>query len=333
IAASRFAVHQAQDALIEVCRERRVELALFHGRGDAASRGGSRVESLVRSAPPGAVRRLLRVTEQGEGVNNNYGLAQIAMRTFEQAFHQLAIATAAADAGIRRPEEGRYLECMGTVARASRARYRGLVLESAGFFDYFRAVTPIDVIERMQIGSRPAYRDGRMSLESLHAVPWVFAWTQSRHLLPGWFGIGTGLGEAAREHGAERLATMWSNWEFFSLLIDDVELELAKVDLGIAALYDELAPAGVRGFAEEIAREHALACRWVTWLKGEVDLLDSQARMQRSVMLRSPYLDPIHLMQVDLLRRWRQGGREDDGLFRALLGSITGVAQGLQSSG
>lgn len=333
ITASRFAVYQSQAQLVTACQEVRASLALFHGRGDAASRGGGRVVTLVRSAPPLAVHGELRVTEQGEAINNSFGLAPIAMRTFEQAFHHLALATSAAEQLSRRPDDPAFLECMATAARASRARYRGLTHESPGFFEYFRAVTPVDVIERMQIGSRPAYREGRMALEALRAVPWVFAWTQSRHLLPGWFGLGTGLAAVAREHGADRLTRMWSDWSFCTTLIDDVELELAKVDLATAALYEALAPDGVAGFADEIRREYALARHWVTWLKGEVDLLDSDPRMQRSVLLRSPYLDPMHLMQVDLLRRWRAGGREDEGLFQALLASISGIAQGLQTTG
>jgi phosphoenolpyruvate carboxylase len=221
---------------------------------------------------------------------------------------------------------------MRRIADASRAHYRALVYLDADFQRYFRDVTPIDVIERMQIGGRVAHRDGS-GIEALRAVPWVYAWTQSRHSLPGWFGVGTGLDAAARELGADRLAKTWTNWPFFENLLNDVEMELVRADLEIAAQYDGLATAPSRGFIEAIAREHALAKRWITWIKGEVDLLDSRPQMQRSVLLRAPYLDPMHAMQVDLLRRWRASGRADRELFDALLTSVTGIALGLQATG
>jgi len=225
-----------------------------------------------------------------------------------------------------------HLPLMRRVAEASRARYRALVYDDPEFLRYFRDVTPIDVIERMQIGGRVAHREGS-GIEALRAVPWVYAWTQSRHSLPGWFGVGTGLDTAARELGADRLAKAWSGWPFFGNLLDDVEMELVRADLGMAAHYDALATSPAVGIIEAIQREHALAKRWITWIKGEVDLLDSRPQMQRSVLLRAPYLDPMHLMQIDLLRRWRTGGRADREIFDALLASVTGIALGLQATG
>jgi phosphoenolpyruvate carboxylase len=156
---------------------------------------------------------------------------------------------------------------------------------------------------------------------------------QSRHALPGWYGIGSGLDAAAREHGAQLLAKAWTDWTFFSNLLDDVELDLVRADLDIAAHYDALATTDVSEIAAEIRREHALAKRWITWIKGEVDLLDSRPPLQRSVVLRAPYVDPIHLMQVDLLRRWRAGGSSDAKLLDALLACVSGIALGLQATG
>jgi phosphoenolpyruvate carboxylase len=330
IAASRFDVYEAQAALIRAADGVGVELGIVHGRGGTASRGGGPIEVLVQSSPPGAIHGVLRATEQGEVVNNNYGLHSIAVRTFEQAVNAVALASAGQQ-DAQTPAQ--HLEVMAAVARASRARYRSLVYESPGFLEYFNHVTPIDVIERMQVGSRPVYRRGRPGLDAMRPTPWVFAWTQSRHSLPGWFGVGTGLEEAARELGAGRLAQAWSNWPFFAHFLDDVEMQLVRADLGIAGFYDELAPHDCPGFLDEIAREHATTSHWITWIKGEVDLLDDEPRMQRSILLRSPYLDPIHYMQVDLLRRWRAGGRSDTTLFQALLASISGIAQGLQATG
>ena len=331
IAASRFAVYEAQAALVAAAAETRLGLDIVHARGGTASRGGGPIEVLVQSSPPGAVRSRLTATEQGEVVNNNYGLRPIAMRTFEQALNAVLLSSAGNKAAPVALQA--HVETMARVAGASRERYQSLVHGQAGFEEYFRNVTPIDVIERMQVGSRPVFRRGRTGLAALRPTPWVFAWTQSRHTLPGWYGIGTGLETAARTLGAERLAQAWSNWPFFALLLDDVEMQLVRADLGIASLYDELAPAGLLPLAEEIRREHALATRWVTWVKGGIDLLDDDPRMQRSIVLRSPYLDPMHYMQVDLLRRWRATDRSDTALFQALLASISGIAQGLQATG
>jgi len=330
IAASRFDVHESQAALIRAAADVGVELGLVHGRGGTASRGGGPIEVLVQSSPPGAVRGVLRATEQGEVVNNNYGLHSIAIRTFEQAVNAVTLESACR---LEAHSPHRHLDVMALLARASRARYRALVYERPEFLDYFSHVTPIDVIERMQVGSRPVYRGGKPGLDNMRPTPWVFAWTQSRHSLPGWFGVGTGMEEVARELGADRLAQAWSNWPFFAHFLDDVEMQLVRADLGIAGLYEELVPDGAPSFLDDIAREHAATARWITWVKGEVDLLDDEPRMQRSILLRSPYLDPMHYMQVDLLRRWRAGGRSDTGLFQALLASISGIAQGLQATG
>ncbi len=201
------------------------------------------------------------------------------------------------------------------------------------FFAFFRAATPIDVIERMHIGSRPAARAGGSGVHALRAIPWVFAWTQSRHMLPGWFGFGSGLHAALREHGAEVVAQMAAQWPFFAHLLDDVESMLGRTDLDIASHYDALAGAELRSQADPIRREYDLTVTQVLRLRGSTELLAGDATLQRSIMLRNPYVDPMHLMQVDLLRRWRGSGREDAALFGALRATIGGIAQGLQATG
>jgi phosphoenolpyruvate carboxylase len=321
IAASRHAVYCAELELMKAAAEGGVELTLFHGRGGTISRGGGPLDHLVESTPPGATHGQLRATEQGEGISNSYGLRRIALRTFEKAVFAVMLDRVGATSGAGPAE--RHMAVIQRIAAASRERYRGLIYREPGFDRYFRDVTPIDVIERMQIGGRVAHRDGT-GIEALRAVPWVFAWSQSRHSLPGWFGAGTGLEAAAKELGAEALAKAWSNWPFFENLLDDIEMELVRADLATGA---------ATGFVDAIRREHALAKRWITWIKGEVDLLDSRPPMQRSVLLRAPYLDPMHLMQIDLLRRWRAGERADRELLDALLASVTGIALGLQATG
>ena len=331
IAASRWATHRAQAELVRTVGDSDVRLTVFHGRGGSVSRGGGRIDALVRSAPPGAVSGRLLVTEQGEVINQNYGLRPVAMRSLERAFNAMGLTLAGARAQV--PEDSRYLEAMTTLAAASRAAYERLVSGDPAFFEYFRQATPVDAIERMQVGSRAPSRTERSDFDSLRAVPWVFAWTQSRHILPGWFGVGTGLKTIIDQQGHEILEQMRRNWFFFSAFLDDVEAMLARTDLGIAAFYNELAEPRLQHYFREIRAEFELACQLILQLKGSTQLLDGDRTLQRSILLRNPYVDPMHLMQVDLLKRWRRTERRDNELFQALLASISGISQGLHSTG
>jgi phosphoenolpyruvate carboxylase len=331
IAASRWALQVAQIRLLEAAELAGLRVLIFHGRGGTPARGGGRTENLVEAVPAGAIRGVLRLTEQGEVVNQSYGLRPIAMRTLERTFASVALATAHSRA--RPPVPAIYSEAMQTIAARSLAAYRELVFGSAEFFEYFRAATPLDVIERMHIGSRPAARENGEGVQALRAIPWVFAWTQTRHMLPGWFGFGSGLEAASERYGAEVVEKMVAHWPFFGHLLDDVEAMLARTDLDIASHYDRLAGEALRARAEPIGAEYRLTVAHVLRLRGSARLLDSDPTLQRSIKLRNPYIDPMHLMQVDLLQRWRKTGREDRALFAALRATINGIAQGLQATG
>ena len=331
IAASRWALQLAQVQLVDAARTTGINLQIFHGRGGTPARGGGRTEHLVESLPSGAMRGVLRLTEQGEVVNQSYSLRPIAMRTLERTFASVALATA--HAARMPPIAEDQVAAMRTIAAHSLKVYRDLVFGSPEFFEYFRAATPLDVIERMHIASRPATRAGDAGVQALRAIPWVFAWTQSRHMLPGWFGFGSGLQAALQQHGEEVIARMTRDWPFFGHLLDDVEAMLGRTDLEIAAHYDALAGEKLRVLAQPIATEYALTVRQVLQLRGSARLLDSDPTLQRSIKLRNPYVDPMHLMQVDLLRRWRATQRQDQALFGALRATISGIAQGLQATG
>jgi phosphoenolpyruvate carboxylase len=283
--------------------------------------------------PPTTVNGLLRLTEQGEVVAQNYGLGPIAMRTLERAFSALSLATQAGRTMQAHEPPQQSLDVGASVAAASRVRYRQVVWGEPTFFDYFRLVTPIDVIERMQIAARPATRGDAAGIDAMRAVPWVFAWTQTRALLPGWFGAGSGLTAAIEQHGLEVVRRAVAEWPFFRIMVDDVETMLARADLEIAAAYNALAPTPLHRHFAELRAEYALACRAVLQVKDQAELLDGDRTSQRGIQLRNPYVDPMNLMQVDLLRRWRESGRADRDLFEALQASISGIAQGLQSTG
>jgi phosphoenolpyruvate carboxylase len=335
IGSARWALHGAQAALVHTAARAGVDLTFFHGRGGTVSRGGGRIASTILSAPPGTVRGRFRVTEQGEAINAKYGLRGIAMRTLEQTTSAVMLASALPPTADSR--ETRWISIMDAIARDSRAVYRALVYDDPEFVQYFRLATPIDVIQRMEIGSRPAARPSDSAagneIERLRAIPWVFAWTQSRHLLPGWYGMGTALDRAIEQYGTATIAEMARDWPFLRALIDDVEMVLATAHVPIAARYAALAgELGERYFAA-IRAEFDRAVANVLRLKQQQELLDGDPVLKRSIQLRNPYVAPMSLLQIDLLARWRVAGRPDDDRFRALLASVRGIAQGLQSTG
>jgi phosphoenolpyruvate carboxylase len=331
--ASRFAIYQAQRQLAQALAAAGERHVVFHARGSSLARGGGRIDALVRSAPAGAVNGVLRLREQGETIKQGYGLRPIAMRTLERAFNALTLTSSAAQLGMLPPDSPEHVACAATIADASVEAYRMLVYGERDFGDYFRNVTPIDVIERMQIGSRSVHRAEIEGIKGLLPVPWVFAWTQTRHMLPGWYGAGAGLRAALEMHGLQAIRDAYANWFFLRNLLDDVETMLARTDLDIAQAYNVLAPESARRFFTAIRVEYEVACEHVLAVKNSQRLLDGEPTLQRSIQLRNPYVDPMNLMQVDLLRRWRESQRQDRDLFEALLASIGGIAQGLQSTG
>ncbi|MEM1203651.1 MAG: phosphoenolpyruvate carboxylase [Acidobacteriota bacterium] len=331
LAAARWALQRSQAALAEVFERHGVGLTIFHGRGGTISRGGGKTHRAVQAAPRGSVDGHLRVTEQGEVINAKYGLRGIALRTLEVTAGAVCLATAAPPPAD--PRDAAWHRAMADIADHSRSTYRALVYEHPDFLAYFRNATPIDVIERMMIGSRPASRRSRQGLGNLRAIPWVFSWTQSRHILPGWYGLGSGLAHALAEHGRETLETMAREWRFLRTLLEDVEMVLAKADLDIAAHYADLAGDAGDTLFPIIQAEFEQTRDLVLGLQGRQELLEGDPALRRSIRLRNPYVDPMSLMQIDLLRRWRDGGRQDEDLLQALLASVHGIAQGLQNTG
>ncbi|GAP65092.1 phosphoenolpyruvate carboxylase [Mizugakiibacter sediminis] len=331
IVASRWALQRAQVELLEVARAAGVRLAFFHGRGGSISRGGGKTSRAVLASPRGSVGGRLRVTEQGEVIHRKYGIRALALRTLEQTVGAVLLASLRPRAADAR--EGGWREAMRVAAGAGREAYRAL-LEDDGFVAYFRAATPIDVIERMTLGSRPPRRgaaDG--GIDSLRAIPWVFAWTQNRAGLTGWYGVGRALERAAAAVGEARLQEMARAWPFFRTLLDDVEMMLAKSDLAIAERFSQLAGDLHARFFPRIAEEFARTVDWIARLKGTRTLLAEDPRLALSIRLRNPYVDPMSLIQADLLARWRATQRRDEALFAALVATVNGIAQGLQNTG
>jgi len=332
LASARWSLQQAQSDLVTTLDKAKVELILFHGRGGTISRGAGRTHAAVLGSPAGVVRGRLRATEQGELVNAKFGVRGIALRTLEQTIGSVAIATALPRKTIAK-EDAEWHDIMECIAKVSRDRYQSLLHDQPGFYDYFRSATPVDVIERMQRGIRPDLATDSGSVDYLRSTPWDHAWIQSRHILPGWFGFGSGLTAAIMQFSLPTVQEMAESWYFFKALLYDVEMVLAKTDLNIAARYSVLSGDLHEQFFPSIRAEFALAVEQMLALKNQQVLLERQSTLRRSIRLRNPYVDPMSLLQVDLLRRWRKGGREDEELFSALTASISGIARGLQDSG
>lgn len=330
VAASRWALQQAQSDLAALAREAGITLNFFHGRGGTVSRGGGKVHRAVLAAPPGTINGVLRVTEQGEIINAKYGLRGIALRTFEQMAGAMLIADLAPPRSHE--DESEWSDAMETVAGESRRHFRALVYDTPEFYDFFRTVTPVDVIERMKIGSRPAARRKGQGIGDLRAIPWVFAWTQNRCILPAWYGLGTGLRALIDNSDLDRVRHMARAWPFFANLLDDVAMALAKADLDISRRYFALADDSA-GIAERIADEFALTRETILAIKEYDTLLDDDPGLQRAIHLRNPYVDPMSLLQVELLRDWRASGSNDDECLNALFATVNGIAQGLQNTG
>ena len=332
ILAARWALQRAQVELLSVARMHGVALTFFHGRGGSISRGGGKVTRGVMAAPRGAVDGRLRVTEQGEVIHQKYGIRALALRSLEQGVGAVLLATLRPRAP--EPRESRWREAMHALADDGASAYRELVAGTPGFVDYFRLATPIDVIERMTLGSRPARRGvGAGGVESLRAIPWVFAWTQCRAGLTGWYGVGSALERAAARGDEALLGEMARDWAFFRTLVEDLEMLLAKCDLGIAERFSQLAGPLHDAFFPRIVAEFERTVAWLLRLRGRERLLDDDARLAQSIRLRNPYTDPISLIQVDLLQRWRAAGSADDAMFATLVSSVHGVAQALQNTG
>jgi phosphoenolpyruvate carboxylase len=336
IIASRWALQQTQVALAALARDSGIRIDFFHGRGGSISRGGGKTERAVVAAPRGSVDGTLRLTEQGEVIHRKYGIRAIALRNLEQTTG--AVLRASLRPRPPEPREGRWRDIAARLAADSRAHYRALVHEHPDFPAYFRAATPIDVIERLRIGSRPSKRGGSGDVDQLRAIPWVFSWAQNRSGMTAWYGVGTALQHAIDAHGREVLAEMARDWPFFGTLVDDVEMVLAKSDPAIFERYSQLAAGLPEGDLHArlhpgIAAEFERTRDAILAIKDETGLLAHDPRLRQSIRLRNPYVDPISLLQVDLLARWRAGNREDDAQLQVLMATVNGIAAGIQNTG
>ena len=331
--ASNWALYKAAEALRDVCRPRGVRLRLFHGRGGTIGRGGGPSYEAVLAQPPGTVDGALRLTEQGEVIASKYADPESGRRNLEA----LAAATLEASFTGQKNESGhaRHVQIMETLAQTAFEAYRKLV-RAPGFIDYWRASTPIAELSQLNIGSRPASRKSTQNIEDIRAIPWVFSWSQSRLMLPGWYGFGAAVEDwiATQRGKVEELRAMYRAWPFFRSVLSNLDMVLAKTDLAIASRYASLVPdATLRANVfSAIDAEWHLTRRWLAAITEQAELLADNPTLARSIRNRFPYLDPLNHLQVELLRRHRADGG-DERLLRAIHLTINGVAAGLRNSG
>ncbi len=331
--AAGWELYKAQEAIVAAARVHGVPVTLFHGRGGSVGRGGGPTYLAIQSQPPGSVDGTIRVTEQGEMVQAKFGLPGIALRTLE------VYTTATLDATLARPKpvSAEWRRTMDRIAHASRRAFRKVVYEDPRFLPYFAVATPEAELDQLHIGSRPARRSAGGALTTLRAIPWQFAWTQTRLLLPSWLGAEELVGGALPATDVDLCREMYRTWPFFRSTLDLTAMALAKADPGIAAYYDrELVPADLQPLGDELRIRLARAGDAVRAITGQEDLLADNAVLRRSIDVRNPYVDPINLIQVELLRRLRASDAPPDveaALRRALMVTINGVAAGMRNTG
>ncbi len=338
--AANWELYEAQERIAAAARQHGLLLTLFHGRGGSIARGGGPTNRAILAQPPGSVDGRLRLTEQGEVIDDRYGHPAIARRHVEQVLHAVMLASVPGLQRLQVTPPAAWRDAMQALAATGLASYRALVHETPGFLAYWQAATPSDEIVRLRLGSRPAHRSGAQSFEELRAIPWVFGWMQNRHVLPGWYGFGAALAAYMRDadHVA-RLQLMYRHWPFFRGIVDNAQAAMGQADLAIARLYAALVPDVTlrRHVFSRVAAEFQRTTDSILRVTGQRTVLENDRVLQSAIERRNPFVDPLNILQVELLTRLRAHDNPTDAtaeaLRRAIFVTISGIAAGLRNTG
>ncbi|MBP7998747.1 MAG: phosphoenolpyruvate carboxylase [Chloroflexi bacterium] len=338
--AANWELYLAQEALAACGREHHIRLTLFHGRGGTIARGGGPANRAILAQPPGSVRGRIRITEQGEVIGERYGHPAIARRHLEQVVHAVLMASAPTRSEYLVEVTPAWRATMTELASIAHQAYRQFIYDTPDLLTYWQQATPIAEISQLRIGSRPSRRNTKASFASLRAIPWGFSWMQSRHVLPGWYGVGAALSFYGQTPARlQQLQTMYQEWPFFRTVLDNAQVSLAKADMGIARLYanlvdDEAVRERVFG---EVTRAFQETSQWLLRVTDQRELLENDPVLRHSVRQRNPYIDPMNYIQVNLLRRLRAlpdpEAAEAHNLRQAIFLTINGIAAGLRNTG
>jgi phosphoenolpyruvate carboxylase len=332
--AASWAQYEAQDALIKTCEKAGIALTLFHGRGGSIGRGGAPAHAALLSQPPGSLKGGLRVTEQGEMIRFKYGLPEVTISS-------LSLYTGAIlEANLLPPPEPKKAWCriMDQLSADSCEMYRGYVRENKDFVPYFRSATPEQELGKLPLGSRPAKRRASGGVESLRAIPWIFAWTQNRLMLPAWLGAGAALQKAMEAGNQDELETMCRDWPFFSTRVGMLEMVFSKADLWLAEYYDQrLVEPSLWPLGKQLRDQLDSDIKAILTIANDAHLMADQPWIAESIALRNVYTDPLNVLQAELLHRSRQqeakGEPVDPHVEQALMVTIAGVAAGMRNTG
>jgi phosphoenolpyruvate carboxylase len=338
ILASNYELYRAQIKLNELSSKKKIKLILFHGRGGSISRGGGPVNRSILAQPPGTIQGKIKITEQGEMISYKYLMHDNARKSLEIITSAVLLKTAHSFKGLDGNEFQNYMKKFEMLSQLSFEHYKELVNHKY-FINYFRTVTPIDIIEKIEIGSRPPARKDKIDISSLRAIPWVFSWTQNRQTISGWYGFGFAVERALRKRilTIEELHIMYKNWEFFNALVQNLEMVLTKTDMLIGREYLSLNESKrAKEIFEMIQNEYSRSVKYLLRITGEKHLLDHNEQLKKTLELRNPYLDPINFIQVRLIKQYRnknisEARREE--LLNVLRSSVNGIAAGIRNTG
>lgn len=339
ILTSNWELYKAQETIKEICEKHHVKFRIFHGRGGSIGRGGGSSGEAIMAQPIGTVNSKIRITEQGEMISTKYGFKELSIRTFEQVVNAVMLSSYCSKTYcMPKIDEAKWTPVMERLSISSNQYYKQFISDPH-FIKNYQNFTPIDLISSLQIGSRPVSRKDTKSIKDLRAIPWVFSWMQTRLLLPGWYGVGTALDSYVKtdKKGMEVLQGMYKNWTFFSTFVKNVENALGKSNIGVAKAYKVLFPKNTgNAFVQTIITEYELTKSMILKITGEVELLDHQKKLQESIKLRNPYIDPINFIQIILLKTYRSlpaSSPEREDILLTLRETVNGIAAGMKNTG